>query len=124
VRVFLKASLNKVFGTFSYFGLTRKHNLLFYYFGEISEVPYFERNAGKENLVCQHSHTPNVDLTVVALVSHHFGRGVERSAALGAPEEGRVDCPSEVAYFYSVFMQKDVLRLNVPVDDIIFMHIL
>lgn len=35
-----------------------------------------------------------------------------------------MNCPAEVAYFYGVFMQENVLRLEIAMQDVIRVHIL
>lgn len=54
----------------------------------------------------------------------HFGRGVDGRAAEGVPEQRGVHCPPEVADLHHLLVHEDVLRLDVPVDDVLLVHVL
>lgn len=81
-----------------------------------------EWDPAEEQFIGENADTPNIHFAVIKVRADHFWRKVERSAALGAPQEGRVYCPSKIANFGSAFMEKDVLGLDVAVNDVIGVH--
>ena len=86
-------------------------------------MPNFKGTVAVEHLICQDSNAPNVNFLIVVLMFDYLWRGVERSAALGVPESGSIDGPSEITDFYGIFMEENVFSLYVSMDNISFVHV-
>jgi hypothetical protein len=86
-------------------------------------VPDFKGDGPIKQFISQDANAPDVNFAVIVLAFGHLGRSVERSSALGVPHEGGVNGPSKITNFDCVFDDKDVLRFDVAVNDIVLVHV-
>lgn len=95
-----------------------------YDFDHVVHVPNLEGYRTVEELVCKDSDAPNVYFAVIGTLANDFWWRINRRSALSVPQERGMDGPAEIADLYCVFMQEDVLRLEVAMQDIIGVHVL
>ena len=78
-----------------------------YYFDQVVDPADLEGNCAVEKLVGENADAPDVYFAVVGLLVDYLWRGVDRGTALGCSQQGGVDCPPEVAYFYCVLGRRE-----------------
>ena len=71
-----------------------------YDFVDVVDLLDLKRDVAEEDLVGEDADVPDVDLAVVELSLYHLRGGVEGSAAAGVSQQGRVNCPAEIAYLH------------------------
>ena len=93
--------------------------MLFHYLRQcLRVVGFLERSLPGRQLKGEHSHRPDIHLLVVVLTSQHFWGKVVEGPAEGASPGLRDHCPAEVSDLKRIARNQDVLRLDVPVDDV------
>lgn len=102
----------------------RKEHFFADYLSKIVLMSYLKRNFSIEELVSQYTDAPDIDLAIIVLGLDDFWWRVKRGSTLGVPKKWGTNCPSKVAYFDSILYHQYVFRLDIPMNNIVFMHIL
>lgn len=83
-----------------------------------------ERRLSPAQLVGKHPHTPYIDLLAVAVAIKHLRRDVVQRPAERHPFRGVAGGQPEIAELGHTIAKQDVLRLQIPVDDVVVVHLL
>lgn len=86
-------------------------------------MPNLKGDRAVEELIGEDADAPNVYFAVVGTLADDFWRRVNRRAALCVPQERGMNGPAEVTYFNGVFVQENVLRFEIAMEDVIGVHV-
>ena len=90
----------------------------------IKRVPNLERACCKQHFISENTDTPDINFFVIVFIFDYLRRSVDRSPTLSVSQCRSINSPSKVTNFNSVFMNKNVLSLDISVNDISAMHMI
>lgn len=84
----------------------------------------FEGGSADQQFICQDTEAPAIDFVAVVVFAQLLWRRILQTAYYCISQSVIiVDCTAEITYLHIAFIHKEVFRLQVPMDDLLVVHV-